>query len=462
MSNNELINEMIDKGKKALKELSSYSQEQIDELCKAVCIEFAKHAEELAVEAVEETGLGNVKDKISKNAGAPDGIWYAIKNKKSIGVIGKDEKHHLTYVAHPKGIISCVIPTTNPSVTILYNAVYALKGANVVICCPHLRAQKTTLHTCQIMNEGLKKAGGPDNVFQCIENPSIELSQLVMAASDTVLGTGGPSMVKAAYSSGKPAYGVGPGNSQTIIDPEYDNFAQVVDEAISSSTFDNGIICAENRSFITTKCTSAKLVEELKKKKVYYIDNDKERDLCREAMFPNGYGAINGKIVGMDVLSLAKEIGLDIPEDTSIIVIKVDKHGFEEPLCREKMFPAMIHIESDNIKESIEIARENLIAEGAGHSSVIYSNNDELIEYAACRLPVSRVLVNSPGVYSANAALANGLEPTGTLGCGSWSGCSTSENLGYRDLINVARIAYLYPENEIPSHDDIWNGDAEF
>ena len=462
MDNKALLDGMIVKARKALAELEPYTQEQIDELCRVCCEAFAAHAEELAEEAVAETGLGNVPDKIAKNTGSPDGVWYAIKGKKSVGIIGYDEKHHLTLVAHPKGIISCVIPTTNPNITILFNGVYALKGKNVVLCAPHPRAKKSTVHTCQIFNEALKKAGAPDNIFQVIEEPNIELTQMMMAASDTVLGTGGPNMVKAAYSSGKPAYGVGPGNSQTIFDPEYDNLPMAVGQTVFGCKFDNGIICACNRAFITPKSISAKVVELMKAEKVFYVDDPAIRDRARQLLFPNGLGPINGKPVGQSVQDIAKMLELNIPEDTSIIVIKVDKYGTDEPLCREKMVPLAVHIECEDVEEAIKIAKANLLMEGAGHSSVVHTNNKKLIERIACELPVSRLLVNSPGVFSANPALANGLHPTATLGCGSWAGCSVSQNLGYEELINISRVAYVYPENEIPDHDAIWNGNAEF
>ena len=365
-------------------------------------------------------------------------------------------------MAHPKGIISCVIPTTNPNITILFNGVYALKGRNVILCAPHPRAKRSTVHTCKIFQEALRKAGAPENIFQYVEEPNIELTQMMMAASDTVLGTGGPNMVKAAYSSGKPAYGVGPGNSQTIFDPEYDNLPMAVGQTVFGCKFDNGIICACNRSFITPKSISAKVVELMKAEKVFYVDDPAVRDRARELLFPNGLGAINGKPVGQDVQKIAKMLDLEIPADTSIIVIKVDKYGTEEPLCREKMVPLAVHIECEDVEEAIKIAKANLLMEGAGHSSVIHTNNEALVEHAACELPVSRMLVNCPGVFSANPALANGLCPTATLGCGSWAGCSVSENLGYEQLINVSRIAHVYPENEIPNHETVWNGSAEF
>lgn len=462
MNSQEKVNQMVSNARKALAELEKYTQEQIDELCRVCCEAFQAHAVELAEEAVEETGLGNVPDKIEKNTGSPDGVWYAIKGKKSVGVIGHDTRRRLTFVAHPKGIITCVIPTTNPNITVLFNGIYALKGRNVVLCAPHPRAKRSTIHTCEIFNEALKKAGAPDNIFQYAEEPNIELTQMMMAASDTVLGTGGPSMVKAAYSSGKPAYGVGPGNSQTIFDPAYDNLPLAVGQTVFGNKFDNGIICACNRSFITPKSISAKVVELMKAEKVYYIDDPVGRNKMRDLLFPNGLGPINGKPVGQDVQTVAKMAGIEIPEDTSIIVVKVDKFGYDEPLCREKMVPVAVHIECEDVEEALSIAKANLMLEGAGHSSVIHTNDTELVERAAVYLPISRMLVNCPGVFSANPALANGLCPTASLGCGTWAGCSVSENLGFEHLINISSIAYTYPENELPNHDDIWTGSAAF
>ena len=462
MENQELMDQLLANARQALAELEKCTQEEIDGYCKAVCLAFKAHAEELAIEAVEETGMGNVPDKITKNTGSPDGVWYAIKNKKSVGIIGHDERRHLTLVARPKGILGCVIPTTNPNITILFNGVYGLKGRNVMLIAPHPRAKKSSVHTCQIINEALEKAGAPKNIFQVMEEPNIQLTQLMMHSVDTILATGGTSMVDAAYSSGRPAFGVGPGNSQTIFDPDYDNLELAIDQTIMGNSFDNGIICACNRSFITPKAIADKAVELMKAKKVYYVDNDEERNKLRELLFPNGYGAINGKPVGQSVQKVAEMAGISIPEDTSIIVVKVDKYGKDEPLCREKMMPVAAHIVCDTFEDAVDIAKANLLAEGAGHSSVVHSNSKEKVEYAALKLPVSRILVNSPGVFSANPALANGLCPTGTLGCGSWGNNSISENLSYEHLINISRIAYVKPENEIPTEDDVWNGDAEF
>ena len=415
MDNQATIDLMVANGRKALAELEKLSQEQIDAICKHCLQEFVKVGEELAKEAVEETGLGSVEYKIMKNCGTPTGVWYAIKGLKTRGIIGHDEKHHLTFVAHPKGIIAGVIPTTNPNMTVLVNGIYALKGANVL-----------------------------------------------MFAPDTVLGTGGPGMVKAAYSSGKPAYGVGAGNSQSIFDPEFGDLSGALDRFLLGNTFDNGIVCACNRCIIAPKSMTADIVKLLKEKHVHYIDDPKVVDQIRNVCFPNGFGKLNGDVVGVDVQTLAKMLGIEIPADTVSIGVKITKTGLDEPLTREKMFPLFTHLECEDFKDGVAMAKANLLAEGAGHSSIVYTSNKELIEYAGVELPVSRLLVDQPGMGCANAFNNNGLMPTSTLGCGSWSGCSISENLGPEHLINISRIAYVYPENEIPSEDDIWNGDACF
>ncbi len=462
MDKKAMVDGMLVKAREALAVLETFDQEKIDALCKAACLAFKAKAVPLAEQAVEETGMGDLQAKIIKNTGSPDGVWYALKGKKSVGIIGYDEEKHLALVAKPKGILSCVIPSTNPNITVLFNGIYGLKGGNVMLVAPHPKARQSSLATCAILNEAIVEAGGPENVFQCVEEPSIELTQMIMGASDVILATGGAAMVKAAYSSGKPAFGVGPGNVQAVFDEDYSGLAQGIGQTVFGAGFDNGVICACNRSFITPVQISERAVELMKGEKVYYIDDPGLRDRFRDLLFPQGFGPINGEPVGQDVVTVAKMAGLSIPEDTALIVVKVDKYGREEPLCREKMVPLAVHIECEDFEDGVRIAKENLLCEGIGHTSVVHTDSREKCEYAALELPVSRLLVNSPGVFAANPALANGLFPTGTLGCGSWGNNSISENLSYEHLINIARIAWVRPEEEIPSEADIWEGDSQY
>ena len=460
MDNQAVLDQMVGNARKALAELAKFDQEGIDKLCKAALDAFVKVGEQLAKEAVEETGMGEVQYKIMKNLGTPSGVYWGIKGMKTIGILGHDEKYGLTYVAHPKGIISAVIPTTNPNMTVLVNGIYALKGANVMICAPHPRAKISTAKTCQILEDAIVAAGGPANVFQCVDAPNIELTQAMMHASDTVLGTGGPDMVKAAYSSGKPAYGVGAGNSQSIFDPEYKDLSGALDAFLMGNTFDNGIVCACNRCIIAPKSIMPEILDLLKQKNVYWVDDPKTVAHIREVCFPNGFGKLNGAIVGQNVQKVAEMLGLTIPADTVSIGVKIEKTGFDEPLTREKMFPLFTVLECEDFKDGVRMAKENLLAEGAGHSSIVFSDNKENIEYAGIELPVSRLMVAQPGMGCANAFNNNGLFPTSTLGCGSWGGNSISENLTPMHLINISRIAYV--RDTAPTEDEIWNGDAAF
>lgn len=462
MDNKALVDAMVAKAREVLAILETYDQEKIDALCRAACLAFKEQAVPLAEQAIEESGMGDLQAKIIKNTGSPDGVWYALKGKKSVGLIGYDRDRHLAYVAKPKGILACVIPSTNPNITVLFNGIYGLKGRNVMLVAPHPKARRSSLTTCAILNEAIVNAGGPDHVFQCVEEPNIELTQMIMEASEVILATGGSNMVKAAYSSGKPAYGVGPGNVQAVFDEDYSDLAKGIAQTVFGCGFDHGIICACNRSFITPRSITNQAVELMKKEKVFYVDDPEWRDRFRELLFPNGFGPINGKPVGQSVTRIAAMVGLEVPEDTSIIVVKVDKYGREEVLCREKMVPLAVHIECDDFEDGVRIARENLLCEGIGHTSVVHTDSEKKCEYAALALPVSRLLVNSPGVFAANPALANGLFPTGTLGCGSWGNNSISENLSYEHLINISRIAWTKPDCEIPSEQDIWSGDSQY
>lgn len=449
-----LIPEMIEKARVALKELEPYTQEQIDELVKAVCLEFKAHAEELSREVVEETGLGNYEDKLNKNLGTPDGMWYAMKGKKSVGIIDIDEEEGIAYVAKPKGIISVVAPTTNPNITALCNCTFALKGRNVCIIAAHPRAKKTTAHTVAIMNAVMERMGAPKNVFQCIEEPSIEKTQELMAASDVVVATGGAGMVRSAYSCGHPAFGVGPGNVQSVIDYGYD-VKEAAAMIVMGRKFDNGLICACNQSVIVPREMEKDMVEALKAEHTYYIEDAETVEHMRSVLFKNG--VINKDVVGQSAVKIAGIAGIEVPEDTLVIAIKVDKIGAEEVLCGEKMCPVLVVIAYDgDYTNGVAIAKANLLYQGAGHSAVIYTNDQAHAEYAGIELPVSRMLVNQPGVFAANPALANGLSPTTTLGCGSWGNNSISENLAYHHLINISRISYMKAPEKMPTQESIW------
>ncbi|MDR2655403.1 MAG: aldehyde dehydrogenase family protein [Oscillospiraceae bacterium] len=458
MESNLLVNTLIGNARKALAGVADYTQAQADEMVRAICLAFKAHGEELARETVEETRLGRVEDKIGKNMGVADGLMWSLKGKKSVGVIGEDKEKGLVYVAHPKGIVVVVAPTTNPNITALCNSVFALKGRNSVIICAHPRAKKTTIHTVEIMNEALKKLGAPENLIQVVREPSIPLTQELMKAADVIVATGGMAMVKSAYSSGVPAFGVGAGNVQTIIDRDCD-LKEAAEQIVVGRSTDNGLICAGNQSVIMPAEHESAMVGHLREAGAYYSDNPYVVRKFTELLFPvreDGSRPINPQVVGQSAEFIAGLAGIEVPGGTKVIALRGEKAGPEEILCAEKMCPVLVTLTYRTFEEAVRMARENLLFQGAGHSAVIHSGNREHIEYAAQRLPVSRFLVNQPGIGAANPFLNNGLNPTTSLGCGSWGNNSISENLTYEHLINISRISYSLDKSAVPGERDIW------
>jgi succinate-semialdehyde dehydrogenase len=456
MENMELVEGMVKKARTALAEFANYDQAQVDACIKAMLVAFKDKAKELSKEVIEETGLGDLDSKIEKNTGSPDGIWYALKGKKSVGIIGEDNEKKLKFVASPKGILCSVAPTTNPNITVLFNAAFALKGRNVLIVAPHPRAKKTTLHTVQILNEALAKLRAPENIIQCIEEPSIECTQILMKKSDVIIATGGAAMVESAYSSGRPAFGVGPGNVQTIIDKGF-NYKEAVAQIVIGRKFDNGLICAGNQSVIAPKEDVNRIIDEFKANGAYYTDKPEEIDKFRKALFPDGK-VINKNLVGQNALAIARLADVNVPANTTVILLKGDsaKIGKNDSLCGEKMCPALVLLTYDTFEQAVEIAKANLLFQGAGHSAVVHTDDPKKAEYCGVNLPVSRLLVNQPGIFAANPALANGFNPTSTLGCGSWGNNSISENLTFEHLINISRIGYVRDQKDIPTPEQIW------
>ena len=454
MEANMYMESLIKKAKAAQKEFEGFSQQQVDEIIKVIGKVVYDRAEELAEMAIEETGMGVYEHKVLKNKGKAKLIWNNLKDKKSVGIIGEDKEKALIMVAKPKGVIGAVTPCTNPIVTPTCNAMFALKGRNAIIIAPHPRAKKCAKYVVELFNKELHKLSAPKDLIQVIEEPSIELTGQLMKAVDVVVATGGMGMVKAAYSSGKPAYGVGAGNVQCIIDRNVD-IKEVVPKIITGRTFDNGIICSGEQSIIAPKEGYKEIIEEFKKNGAYYVEEEETLDSFRKVLFPDG--AINGKIVGQSVEFIARMAGVQVPKDTKVIILKARGKGHEDVLCKEKMCPVMIAFEYDTVEEAIEIAQSNLEVEGKGHSCAIHSNNIEHIKLAGDKLTVSRLVVNQPSSTSAGGSLYNGFAPTTTLGCGSWGNNSISENLDYKHLINISRIGLFNSEAKIPSDEEIWS-----
>jgi succinate-semialdehyde dehydrogenase len=444
MSVQETLDKMMSNARAALAVLATYNQEQIDALCKAVCLAYKKNAIELSKEVIEETRLGNYDHKIIKNMGTPDGLWAAIKGKKSVGIIEDDPSIGLMKIGRPKGVVVVVAPTTNPNMTALVNGVLAIKGANTCIICSHPRAKKTTANTVKIMSEAMEALGAPKYIIQAIDEPTVELTQKMMAMSDVIIATGGMAMVKAAYSSGKPAYGVGSGNVQSIIDRDA-NIPEAIGMIVLGRSFDNGQVCACNQSAIVPKEKLGEVIELLKSNGAAYFDAPEDVDKFRKTIFKDGVH--NPKVVGQYPQTIADLAGVKIPEKTSIIAVKIDPKtvGSKELLCGEKMCPVLIVIPYDTFDEAVEIAKQNLTYSGSGHSACIYSNTQANINKVGLTLPVCRILINQPGMAAANAFGNNALCSTSTLGCGTYGNNSLDENLNYRHLINVTQVARVDP-----------------
>ncbi|MDR2366577.1 MAG: aldehyde dehydrogenase family protein [Deltaproteobacteria bacterium] len=444
MSVQEQIDTMIERSRAALKVLATYDQEKIDALCKACCMSYREHAIEMSKEVIEETRLGNYDHKIMKNMGTPDGLWLEIKGKKSVGIIEDDPKTGLMKVAHPKGLVVVVAPTTNPNMTALVNSVLSIKGRNTVIICSHPRAKKTTVNTVKIMSDAMEALGAPKYIIQAIEEPSVELTQKMMSLADIIIATGGMAMVKAAYSSGKPAYGVGSGNVQSIVDRDFDLKA-AIGMIVMGRSFDNGQVCACNQSAIVPEEKLPEVIQLLKENGAAYFDDPADIDKIRQTVFKNGVH--NSAVVGQFPKTIADLAGVKVDEKASIIAVLGDpnKVGANELLCGEKMCPVLIVIPYKTYDQALEIAKANLLYSGAGHSCCVYSNTQENINKVGLTMPVCRVLVNQPGMGAANAFGNNALCSTSTLGCGTYGNNSLDENLNYRHMINVTQVAKVNP-----------------
>jgi len=447
------IDQLIANARKAQKEFEGFGQDQVDKVVKTIGKVIYDNARELAEMALAETGMGVLEDKVKKNQGKAKSIWWSLRDKKSVGIIDRDEENGLIYVAKPVGIVGAIMPTTNPIVTPMSNAMFALKGRNAIIIAPHPRAAKCTVHVVNLFNHALKKCGAPDSLIQVISAPSIEFTSALMKAVDVVVATGGMAMVKSAYSSGKPSYGVGAGNVQCILDRDID-IRQAVAKIIVGRTFDNGIICSGEQSVIAPIEDYDTVIAEFNAQGGYYIDDPIQKQKLRETLFPGG--VISKDLVGQSVPKIAQASGLPVPAGTKVILVSADGIGDADLLCREKMFPVLVTFKYQDFSQAVEIAQTNLNVEGKGHTCVIHSNNKGHVEYAGKALTVSRLVVNQPCSTSAGGAFYNGLAPTTTLGCGTWGNNSISENFTYKHLLNVSRISYFLENSPIPSDEEIW------
>ncbi len=437
----ETLEEVLASVREAQKKFATYTQEQVDAIFKAAAIAANQARIPLAKMAVEETGMGVVEDKVIKNNYAAEYIYNAYKNTKTCGVLEEDPAFGTKKIAEPIGVIAAVIPTTNPTSTAIFKTLIALKTRNAIIISPHPRAKKSTIAAAKIVLDAAVKAGAPEGIIEWIDVPSLDMTNLVMKEADIILATGGPGMVKAAYSSGKPALGVGAGNTPAIIDETAD-IILAVNSIIHSKTFDNGMICASEQSVIVHKKVYEAVKKEFAYRGCYFLKKD-EIEKVRKTILING--ALNAKIVGQTAYKIAELAGVKVPETTKILIGEVESVDISEEFAHEKLSPVLAMYKAKDIKDAFEKA-EHLIADGGyGHTSSIYINaateKEKLDEFAA-RMKTCRILVNTPSSHGGIGDLYNfKLAPSLTLGCGSWGGNSVSENVGVKHLLNIKTVA---------------------
>ena len=435
------LQEAFDRVRKAQKEFSKYTQEQVDKIFRAAAIAANQARIPLAKMAVEETGMGVVEDKVIKNNYAAEYVYNKYRNVKTCGILEEDKNFGIKKIAEPVGVIAAVIPTTNPTSTAIFKTLIALKTRNGMIISPHPRAKKSTIEATKIVLEAAIKAGAPKDIIAWIDVPSLELTNMLMQSADIILATGGPGMVKSAYSSGKPALGVGPGNTPAVIDESAD-ILLAVNSIIHSKTFDNGMICASEQSVIVLDSIYDKVRNEFLKRNCYIL-NPEETEKVRKTIIING--ALNAKIVGQKATRIAELAGITVPENTKILIGEVESVEMSEEFAREKLSPVLAMYRAKNFTDAVDKAYRLIEDGGLGHTSSIYINTltePEKLQTFYSTMKTYRVLVNTPASQGGIGDIYNfKLTPSLTLGCGTWGGNSVSENVGVKHLINVKTVA---------------------
>ncbi|MFY9506304.1 MAG: bifunctional acetaldehyde-CoA/alcohol dehydrogenase [Caldicoprobacterales bacterium] len=427
--------------KEAQRKFADYSQEEVDRIFLTAASAANKARIPLAKQAVAETGMGIVEDKVIKNHYAAEYIYNAYKDVKTCGVLEEDKAFGIKKIAEPVGVIAAVIPTTNPTSTAIFKTLIALKTRNGIVISPHPRAKNCTIEAAKIVLEAAVKAGAPEGIIDWIDVPSLDMTNLVMKESDLILATGGPGMVTAAYSSGKPAVGVGPGNTPAIFDESAD-ILLAVNSVIHSKTFDNGMICASEQSVIVDKKIYKQVKDEFKKRNCYFL-NKEELDKVRSTIIING--ALNAKIVGQTAHRIAELAKVKVPEDTKILIGEVEKVDMSEEFAHEKLSPVLAMYKAENFDDALNKAERLIEDGGLGHTASVYldtTSAKEKLDLFSARMKACRILVNTPSSFGGIGDLYNfKLAPSLTLGCGSWGGNSVSDNVGVKHLLNIKTVA---------------------
>ena len=432
--------DMVRKARVAFEAAKLLSQEQIDKIVKAMSDVAYAHSEELAKMAAEETSMGKYEDKIIKNHLASKAVYEAIKDMKTVGIVNEYPEKKMFEVAVPVGVVCGIVPCTNPTSTTIYKSMISMKSGNPVVFSPHPSAKNCIAKTCELMCEAAEKAGAPANMFQCLHTLSMAGSHELMTNSgvNMILATGGPEMVKAAYSSGVPALGVGAGNVPAFIDHTAD-VKLAVKRIFASKTFDNGVICASEQSIVAENCIKDQVIEAVKNEKGYILNDEEYAKLCK--IFTRRPGSVNPAIVGRPATKIAAMAGIDVPADTRVLCYPEKGVGDEYPFSIEKLSPCLALYFEEDWRACCDRCIQLLQFVGIGHSLSMHTNDENVIREFALKKPVSRILVNTSSSQGGVGATTN-LMPALTLGCGAVGGSATSDNVSPLNLINLRRVAY--------------------
>ncbi|MCI8816772.1 MAG: acetaldehyde dehydrogenase (acetylating) [Angelakisella sp.] len=440
------VRDLIARAKAAQRQLAEMPQERLDAICKAVAEACAAKAEPLAKMAVEETGYGVWQDKVLKNLLGSSITYESIREMRAVGVLREDKARGILEVGVPMGVVAALIPSTNPTSTAMYKSIISLKAGNAIVISPHPGAKQCIIETVKVIAEAAKKAGAPDGWVGCITITTMEATNALLTSRDigVILATGGEAMVRAAYSSGNPAIGVGPGNGPAFIERSAD-IPLAVKHILDSKTFDNGTICASEQSIVTEGCIAEKVEAELKRQGGYFLDKGESERLG--GFLLRGNGTMNPRIVGKSAQAIADMAGISIPAGTRVLISRQTEVGKQNPYSREKLCPVLAYYVEDSWERACQRSIAILQNEGAGHTMTIHSNDQNVIREFALKKPVSRLLVNTPGALGGVGA-TTGLAPALTLGCGAVGGSATSDNITPLNLINIRRVAWGVRELE--------------
>ncbi|MFB3828410.1 MAG: aldehyde dehydrogenase family protein [Bryobacteraceae bacterium] len=447
------VRDKVERAHRAWLKYRNYSQEKVDAIVEAMAAAGRAHARKLAEWAVEETGYGNVESKIAKNLLCADLLAQKIRPLKTVGVLRELPDEKIVEIGVPVGVVAAILPVTNPTSTAIFKALISLKAGNAIVIAPHPHAYRCTCGTAEILYNAALQAGAPEDIIQCVNASTIEGTNALMKHERTavILATGGHGIVRAAYSSGVPAFGVGPGNVPVLIERTAD-VPDAVRKVVIGKTFDYGTVCSSEQAIVAEEALRQQVVAELKANKAYFANEEQKAALGRVLVTPNF--TISSKCVGQAPTKIARMAGFEVPADTSIIVVELDGVGREHPLSMEKLSPVLALYFRKDFAGAMETCEELLHFGGLGHTAVIFSKDDARIRAFAMRMPAMRVMVNTPSPQGSTGGTTN-LWPSMTLGCGAAAGNSTSDNVGPLHLINIKRLAYAVREPAgLPSREE--------